>query len=296
MTYNTTKVLSQIPYLLNLRNLFFKIRSMTYFKLREWLFTGRFLDAMLKESVNTDILQKCDDAEARAAKRRRTDNHQSQRFFVGRGVEQRQHHQQKFHQRRDDGSGPSGGQHGRGGGGPRGQRYVPLSLSPVVPSPPSQSVVGARLLRFASEWRKYSTDHWVLNTVSKGLFIDFISTPKLSSVLQRDIVMGIDMMKVCDDEVASLLVKRAIIEVTDGSEGVVAPFFSVPKIELRPATRTRGSSSRVGEKWTHPRTTREMLLLRVQVGILRVGNLGNQNWAEFVRDPWIGLNTPLITG
>lgn len=123
------------------------------------------------------------------------------RFFVDRGVEQRQHHQQQFHQRRDDGSGPSVGQRGRGGGGPRGQGYVPLSLSPVVPSPSSQSVVGARLLRFASEKIKYSTDPWVLNTVSKGLFIDFISTPKLSSVLPRDIVIWSDMMKVCDHEV-----------------------------------------------------------------------------------------------
>ncbi|KAI9560491.1 hypothetical protein GHT06_011423 [Daphnia sinensis] len=59
--------------------------------------------------------------------------------------------------------------------------YVPLPLkikSPVVKTP---TPVGGRLGSFASAWRRFSKDPWVLNIVSFGLQIEFLSTPTQKS-------------------------------------------------------------------------------------------------------------------
>jgi hypothetical protein len=101
-----------------------------------------------------------------------------------------------------------------------------LLNSPVHSSP---FVVEARINGFARVWKKYSSYPWVLNAISKGYLIDFSSQPVCSTSLARDVVMGNDIMKGCDDEVASLHAKGAIIEIRDASVGVVSPFFSVLK-------------------------------------------------------------------
>ncbi|KAI9554908.1 reverse transcriptase [Daphnia sinensis] len=105
--------------------------------------------------------------------------------------------------------------------------------------------VGGRLQFFAGNWKQITDDPWVLETVSEGLKIDFISEPTRGA-LPLHVAMSKEMGQVCDDEVASLISKRAIVEINDGSEGWVHSFFAVPKktkgkfrpiINLKPLNR-----------------------------------------------------------
>ncbi|KAK4005815.1 hypothetical protein OUZ56_010939 [Daphnia magna] len=78
--------------------------------------------------------------------------------------------------------------------------------------------VGGRLQFFAGNWKQITDDPWVLETVSEGLKIDFISEPTRGA-LPLPVAMSKEMGQVCDDEVASLISKRAIVEIKVGSEG-----------------------------------------------------------------------------
>jgi hypothetical protein len=111
------------------------------------------------------------------------------------------------------------------------RRYVPscsVIFSPslsVISQPPS---VGGRLRLFASVWSSITDDPWVLDTISNGLDIDYISFP-VQTALPRDINMSVQMAAVCNVEIDSLLQKKAVVEIVDGSPGFVCSLFCISK-------------------------------------------------------------------
>ena len=115
----------------------------------------------------------------------------------------------------------------RGGG--RGRRYVTTQNDLIVsmPHPPPASFCGGRLRFFQTNWGRLSSDPWVLSTISNGLQIDFLSVP-FQSFPPLMIRMAEEMEKVCDEEVVSLLEKKAIEETSD-SDGFFSALFVIPK-------------------------------------------------------------------
>jgi hypothetical protein len=77
----------------------------------------------------------------------------------------------------------------------------------LVISPHPSASVGGRLRLFASVWSSITDDPWVLDTISNGLDIDFISFP-VQSAVPRDIKMSVQMAAVCNAEIDSLLQKK----------------------------------------------------------------------------------------
>ncbi|KZS06356.1 Uncharacterized protein APZ42_030218 [Daphnia magna] len=123
--------------------------------------------------------------------------------------------------------------------------FAPGRVSRGRGRPAQHFGVGGRLQFFAGNWKQITDDPWVLETVSEGLKIDFISEPTRGA-LPLPVAMSKEMGQVCDDEVASLISKRAIVEIKVGSEGWVHSIFAVPKkskgkfrpiINLKPLNR-----------------------------------------------------------
>ena len=155
------------------------------------------------------------------------------------------------------GTGPStrsktkrgGASSGRGRGNRGGRRYISSFL--VVPPtelylPPPQlnpSQIGGRLKNFHLAWRSFTSDRWVLNTVSKGLEIVFISTP-YQETIPPDIHMSGEMEQVCENEVTSLLLKGAVTETSD-TDGFFSALFVIPKKSggFRPIVNLKGLNS-----------------------------------------------------
>ncbi|KAI9554999.1 reverse transcriptase [Daphnia sinensis] len=111
-------------------------------------------------------------------------------------------------------------------GFPQHSGYVSLPLkikSPVVKTP---TPVGGRLGWFASAWHRFSKDPWVLNIVSFGLQIEFLSTPTQKSPPPNR-VTGDLQIEIIDSEINALLGKRAIEEAQE--LGFISSIFTIPK-------------------------------------------------------------------
>ena len=205
---------------------------------RELLFSGKFVDLMLKDARDDETLYKSDKAAAAAAKGRSSSRYGHGHSSASSRSHHHGHHSGRgyhFHPYEDHrpelSNHPRGGR-GRGdkGGSSSNRRYVselesgPIidQLSQTVSSATSQ--IGARLLEFANNWERITDDEWVLSTVSSGLLIDFLSEPVQHS-LPRSVIMTVDMQKICDEELDNLLVKKAVTEVFDNSPGFVCSFF-----------------------------------------------------------------------
>jgi len=107
---------------------------------------------------------------------------------------------------------------------------VSLPVSPIEVStrPCSDPIVGGRLARFASFWHRITKDPWVLDTVSRGLFIDFVSSP-VQLVTPSEGSMTESMRAVCDQAVIEMLAKGAIVVAPSNTAGFVSRLFAVPK-------------------------------------------------------------------
>jgi hypothetical protein len=68
-------------------------------------------------------------------------------------------------------------------GFPQQNKYVSPPLKIISPVDRTPTPVGGRLGSFASASHRFSRDPWVLNIVSYGLQIDFMSTPTQRSPL-----------------------------------------------------------------------------------------------------------------
>ena len=82
-----------------------------------------------------------------------------------------------------------------------------------------------------------------MNTVSKGLEIDFIST-QYQETIPPDIHMSGEMEQVCENEVTSLLLKGAVTETSD-TDGFFSALFVIPKKSggFRPIVNLKGLNS-----------------------------------------------------
>ena len=76
--------------------------------------------------------------------------------------------------------------------------------------------------------RRITRDPWLLETVEKGLTLNFMSQPTQQSVLHYA-VMGADQIEICNTEVRSLREKGAI---TRENECSFTGFFSGLKSSL----------------------------------------------------------------
>lgn len=85
---------------------------------------------------------------------------------------------------------------------------------------------GGRISRFVDVWRNITGDPWILETVQHGLSLDFISLPTQQRI-PHNAVMNAEQIRICTEEIASLLGKGAITQVTD--YGFISGFFLVPK-------------------------------------------------------------------
>ena len=99
-----------------------------------------------------------------------------------------------------------------------------MCLTPVEGS----SFVGGRIRRFAAAWHTITGVPWVLDTVFRGLWIDFETVPLQFS---EPLVGGMTgaMSEICDREVADLLSKGAIVPIPYSSPGFYSRLFAVPK-------------------------------------------------------------------
>lgn len=219
----------RVEYLLKDENVF-----ATGKEARELLFTGNFLDLMLKEASQDETLARRDKAIAVATRGRRNPV-RSTRRDQPRDPPSRQVHFGDYQQSdRGRGRGRRVFMDLRGGRG-RGNISRRYELSHILPSSPrscnyspERAKVGARLLGFAHYWTTVTDDQWVLNTVTNGLVIHFLSPPVQHS-LPHEVVMSDEMQSICNSELSSLLKKRAVTEVTERSDGFVCSFFCVPK-------------------------------------------------------------------
>uniref|UniRef100_A0A0P6EQZ6 Reverse transcriptase/ribonuclease h/methyltransferase n=1 Tax=Daphnia magna TaxID=35525 RepID=A0A0P6EQZ6_9CRUS len=198
---------------------------------RELLFTGRFLEKMLTEANQDETLARRD--KAVAATDRRNPVRSTRRDQLLPPSTRHTHYGGHQYERGSRARGRRGGgdpRGGRGRGNPNPRRYEFLTPCNIQAHPiVSISLkVGARLSVFADKWSEITDDPWVLKTISNGLKIDFLSEPFQRSS-PRDVVMSDEMRAVCQTEIASLLKKGAVKEITDESGGFICSFFCVPK-------------------------------------------------------------------
>ena len=198
----------------------------------ERLFGNKFLDALLKETEESDKL-------ARLGRIGGPHNRSfgSQSYSRGGGGSRFSPYPNQGNRGR--GGGPQ--QRGGGGGGYQGQRggqnqgqqqyrYVSSSLPfPTQPAPTSGDLeVGARLSHFVSAWSSFTSDPWVLSVIYEGYYIDFVEHPVQFS-FPPDCVMSNEMSAVCDQEIQALLAKKAIFPISRPVDGFVSNMFAVKK-------------------------------------------------------------------
>ncbi|EFX66181.1 hypothetical protein DAPPUDRAFT_116643 [Daphnia pulex] len=209
---------------------------------RSFLFTERYLQAMLTDANQDNTLAQAARATAAAAaarvpkrsnpKRGRVDQPGSQFPPPRYGTDQMGRGGRGGRGRNDRGRGQPANPWLQGG-----RRYVaqnskhlpPCKTAPQshlvphaqtkVPSNPvgvswphtGPQAVAARLKLFAARWPAVTSDQWVLEAVREGITIDFVSEP-IQKFLPPQITMSVEMSAVCDAEVRELLSKRAISE------------------------------------------------------------------------------------
>ncbi|WP_411016592.1 reverse transcriptase domain-containing protein [Salmonella sp. s51944] len=89
---------------------------------------------------------------------------------------------------------------------------------------------GGRLLQFGLQWEHVYSGKWILDIVSKGYHIEFTSPPPLlggGKVTQ--IPSHQDQRVVLESEIDQLLLKRAIVRVSDQVGPLYLSFFLAPK-------------------------------------------------------------------
>ncbi|KZR97418.1 Uncharacterized protein APZ42_007730, partial [Daphnia magna] len=197
---------------------------------REHLFTGEFLSLMLKEASQDETLAKRDQAAAAAFRGRRNPIRMVRyNQFIDNAAPR--DYGDDFHpavRGRGRGRNEPRGVHGHSSSRGRYELSIPqVNFSSPVPVLKTAKV-GARLRYFSKRWASFTNDPWVLDTVTRGVKIDFISEP-LQRVPPCCVAMSEEMQAVCDAEVANLLDKKAISEIAGDSIGFVCSFFCVPK-------------------------------------------------------------------
>ncbi|KAI9552586.1 hypothetical protein GHT06_020450 [Daphnia sinensis] len=133
------------------------------------------------------------------------------------------------------GSGKKGGFHGfpdsrnAGAFGQSTSKQIPSSRYVSRSTVNSFNVIGGRLALFCHAWSMFSTDPWVLSTITHGYVVDFVSPP-IQPSLPTGCVMSDEMRSVCQAEKESLLAKGVIRKVSSVISGdFVSNTFAIPK-------------------------------------------------------------------
>ncbi len=126
----------------------------------------------------------------------------------------------------------------------RGSRLVSelLHVSPVSEShSSSQVIVGGRVSKFASFWPSLTADFWILEAISLGVRIPFINAP-FQSRPGANMSFNSEMRAICDAEVKSLLLKRAIEKIPMEEKCFVSGIFVIHKSSggFRPIVNLKG--------------------------------------------------------
>ena len=197
---------------------------------RDNLLSTSFINLMLKEATNDEILKKYDKSMARRGKRYDRPGYGISVSRGGYGHQQQSASGSHPYDHVGDAQPYSSGGQGRGKNSDR--RYVSnvsVNVSVPISNPPEELKIDARVATFASNWLMITDDPWVIETVSNGLRLDFLSAPFQSS-FPKSVAMSEDMKTVCDLEVKNLIAKNAITEITgNGSDGFISSFFCVSK-------------------------------------------------------------------
>jgi hypothetical protein len=77
------------------------------------------------------------------------------------------------------------------------------------------------LLNLSEQWKAISDDAWVLESVARGVKFDFLEEPVQLTRPSIRVAMSEKMIVVADKRVSELLIKKAIVEIKDKSEGFV---------------------------------------------------------------------------
>jgi hypothetical protein len=140
---------------------------------RELLFTGKFLESMLKEASQDATL-------ARTAKPK-TSLRSKGKALADPSQSLPRHPFVLRPRKATEQPHRGGGERGRPAGAhswTRGvQRYVRFSKPVNSPTQPSDDEVGARLLAFAGQWSEVTDDSWVLDGIAQGIKLDFEALP-----------------------------------------------------------------------------------------------------------------------
>lgn len=187
----------------------------TMFSNREMsrLFSVHFLNAMAKEADEENKIAKIGRSGRHSLSSRRPFNKYTR---VG-GVAP----QKSF-----AGPSSSGNSRGTGSNSQRASGSVYSVFSAVINSP--YPPVGGRLSQFTHAWRYISSDPFVLNVISMGVSLDFVSLPS-QSTLPTNCKMSLEMELACDAEISDLCAKRAILPIHESSGYFFSSIFLVPK-------------------------------------------------------------------
>lgn len=170
---------------------------------RDLLFTGSFLELMLREANQDETLAKRDKAGAAATRGRRNPFRSTRR---GQSSDPPARHIQfGDYQQSDQGRGRDRksfsdprGSRGRGGAS---RRYDSIPLSSVSPLSCNHSLVNVKVGAFAGHWAVVTDDPWILSTISNGLIINFSSLP-LQRSHPHEFIMSDNMQAVCNSEIS----------------------------------------------------------------------------------------------
>ena len=91
---------------------------------------------------------------------------------------------------------------------------------------------GGRLTHFLKEWLMITSDHWVLEVILKGYFVEFIQNlPTNWGVRCTHVQVNSEARKVLCHEIQNLLEKNVIVPVpvNQVEQGFYSTFFLVPK-------------------------------------------------------------------
>ena len=108
-----------------------------------------------------------------------------------------------------------------------------MALDKILPNFPIDpslvtAPVGGRLSLFLDNWAVLTQDVWILHVV-KGYSPEFLTEPRLQLPPRSTHRMNREEKEAVDNEVQSLLAKRAIKQVTAQTLGFYSSLFVVPK-------------------------------------------------------------------
>ena len=123
----------------------------------------------------------------------------------------------------------------------RGSRLVSELLHVLPVSESSQVIVGGRVSKCVSFWPSLTADFWILEAISLGVRIPFINAP-FQSRPSANMSFNSEMRAICDAEVKSLLLKRAIENIPMEDKCFVSGIFVISKSSggFRPIVNLKG--------------------------------------------------------